>query len=79
MPRTKPFKNLLEQMAPERRVKIETQVQLALLHLAFVERQKSSGYTDEDIDISELQNMDDIEEFKFLKVLSFYDTSLPRD
>lgn len=68
MPRTKPFKNLLQQMAPESRAKVETQVQLALLHLALVERQKSSGYTGEDFNFSELQNIDDIS----VSVLSGY-------
>ena len=68
MPKTKPFKNLLQQMTPERRAKIETQVQLELLHLALVERKKSLGYTDEDIDLSEWENLDDIS----VSVLSQY-------
>ncbi|MBW4505033.1 MAG: transcriptional regulator [Scytonematopsis contorta HA4267-MV1] len=68
MPKTKPFKNLLQQMTPEKRAKIETQVQLELLHLALVERKKSLGYTDEDIDLSEWENLDDIS----VSVLSQY-------
>lgn len=60
MTKTKPFNHLLQKMAPERRAKIETQVQLALLHLALVERQKSLGYANENIDCSELENLDDI-------------------
>jgi hypothetical protein len=48
--RTKPFSVLRERMTPERRAKIETRVQLALLHLTLLELQKSLGYTEEDIE-----------------------------
>jgi hypothetical protein len=39
--RTKPFNNLLQEMHPKRRAKIETQVQLELLLFAFAELKKS--------------------------------------
>jgi hypothetical protein len=60
MSKTKPFNNLLQKMTPERRAKIETQVQLALLHLALVERQSSLLYANGDNNFSELENLDDI-------------------
>ena len=44
-------------MTPERRAKIEMRVQLALLHLTFLEQLKSLGYTDEDLE-KELSNFD---------------------
>lgn len=55
--RTKPFSVLEERMTPERRAKIETRVQLAFLHLTFLEQLKSLGYTDEDLE-KELSNFD---------------------
>jgi len=68
--RTKPFSVLRERMTPERRAKIETRVQLALLHLTLLELQKSLGYTEEDIEkdinavdstFSDLENLDDLQ------------------
>lgn len=50
MPRTKPFKNLLQAMAKERTARIEVAVKLELLYLALLERKKCLGYTDEEID-----------------------------
>jgi len=55
--RTKPFSVLRERMTPERRAKIETRVQLALLHLTFLEQLKSLGYADEELE-KELSNFD---------------------
>lgn len=60
MPRTKPFKNLLQAMAPERRARIEAAVKLELLYLALLERKNSLGYTDEEFDWPEFENLDDI-------------------
>jgi hypothetical protein len=60
MIRAKPFSHLLQEMTPERRAKIEAKVQLALLHMALSERQKSLGYTSIGIDLSELENLEDI-------------------
>lgn len=68
--RTKPFSVLRERMTPERRAKIETRVQLALLHLTLLELQQSLGYTEEDIEkdinavdptFSDLENLDDLQ------------------
>ena len=67
--RTKPFSVLRERMTPERRAKNETRVQLALLHLTFLEQLKSLGYTDEALEkelstfesaFSDLDNAEDI-------------------
>ena len=55
--RTKPFSVLRERMTPERRPKIEKRVQLALLHLTFLEQLKSLGYADEELE-KELSNFD---------------------
>ncbi|MDJ0615352.1 MAG: transcriptional regulator [Calothrix sp. MO_192.B10] len=60
MPKTKPFSNLLQRMTPERRAKIQAQVQLELLLLALAERQKSLDYTNEEMNILELENLDDV-------------------
>jgi hypothetical protein len=68
--RTKPFSVLRERMTPERRAKNETRVQLALLHLTFLEQLKSLGYTDEELEkelstfesaFSDLDNAEDIQ------------------
>ena len=57
-------------MTPERRAKIETRVQLALLHLSLLEYLKSLGYTDEELEkdlstfesaFSDLDNLEDIQ------------------
>ena len=65
--KTKSFSVLREQMTPERKAKIETRVQLVLLHLTLLELQKSLGYTEEDIEkdisavaptFSDLENLD---------------------
>ncbi|MEG3926509.1 MULTISPECIES: transcriptional regulator [unclassified Microcoleus] len=55
--RTKSFSVLRERMKPERRAKIEKRVQLALLHLTFLEQLKSLGYADEELE-KELSNFD---------------------
>ena len=55
--RTKPFSVLRERMTPERRAKIEKRVQLALLHLTFLEQLKSLGYANEELE-KELSNFD---------------------
>jgi hypothetical protein len=60
MPRTKPFKNLLQAMSPESRARIEAAVKLELLYLALLERQKSLGYTDEEIEWLRSENLDEI-------------------
>lgn len=66
---TKPFSELLKQLTPERRAKIETRVQLALLHHNLLELEESLGITengmrkDRDIvqsSLSELENQEDI-------------------
>ena len=79
--RTKPFSVLRERMTPERRAKIETRVQLALLHLTLLELQKSLGYTEEDIEkdinavdptFSDLENLDDLQVsalFRYIQAL----------
>jgi hypothetical protein len=67
--RTKPFSNLLQEMAPERRAKIEAKVQLALLYQALAKRQKSLGYTSIGIDISELENIEDISVSRLYKYI----------
>ncbi len=68
--KTKPFSELLEQLTPERRAKIETHVQLALLHHNLLELQESLGITQEDMKknhnvvelaLSEWENHDDIQ------------------
>lgn len=48
--KTKPFSELRERMTPERRAKIETRVQLALLHLTLLEQRKALGCTDEELE-----------------------------
>jgi len=67
--KTKPFSELLNQLTPERRAKIETRVQLALLHHNLLELQESLGLTQDetekdhngvDLALSEWEDQDDI-------------------
>jgi hypothetical protein len=55
MPKTQPFKNLLQQMAPERRAKIEAAVQQALLNPAM---QQQNSPTTEDINHINASNLE---------------------
>ena len=68
--RTKPFSELRKRMTPERREKIETRVQLALLHMNLMELQTSLGLTEDNMGnnindlqsaLSDLENQDDIQ------------------
>ncbi|MGE5655209.1 MAG: transcriptional regulator [Actinomycetota bacterium] len=67
--RTKPFSELRKRMTPERREKIETRVQLALLQMNLMELQTSLGITEDNMGnnindlqsaLFDLENQDDI-------------------
>ena len=54
--RPKPFSELRSQMTPEQRAASEARVQLALLHLALMELQKSSRISQDDKDLNVFQS-----------------------
>ena len=68
--KTKPFSELLKQMSPERRKKIEIITKLMLFHLNLLERQKCLDFTEDDFKtklndvemiVSKLENQEDIQ------------------
>lgn len=78
---TKPFSELRNKMTPEQRAKSEARAKLVSLHISLIELQKSLGISQENLEkeigidlanISELDNMDDIQIltlFRYIKAL----------